>query len=100
MLWCNRNDEGDLLEKLVKDSIQVSGSDSDESKEEKLMSFTNGQSKKLVIKPKIGAWGLNWQHCHNTIFFPTHSYEQFYQAIHRFYRFGQKENVIVHLSNS
>jgi superfamily II DNA or RNA helicase len=97
VIWCNRNNEGDLLEKIVKDSVQVSGSDSDDSKEEKLISFTKGQYKKLIIKPKIGAWGLNWQHCNHTIFFPTHSYEQYYQAMHRFFRFGQKRQVIADL---
>jgi hypothetical protein len=95
--WCNLNNEGDLLEKIIKDSIQVSGGDSDEEKEEKLIGFSNGDIKRLVIKPKIGAWGLNWQHCHNTIFFPTHSYEQYYQAVRRFWRFGQKNSVNVNL---
>jgi len=93
VLWCNRNAEGDLLEKLIPDAIQVSGSDSDEKKEEKLMSFSSGKTRVLVIKPKIGAWGLNWQHCNHTIFFPTHSYEQYYQAMRRFWRFGQKRQV-------
>jgi hypothetical protein len=95
--WCNLNNEGDLLEKLIKDSVQVSGADSDEAKEEKLIGFSSGQIKKLVIKPKIGAWGLNWQHCHDTIFFPTHSYEQYYQAMRRFWRFGQTKPVNVNL---
>lgn len=95
VLWCNLNDEGDLLEKLIPGSVQVSGRDSDESKEEKLVAFTNGEIKKLITKPKIGAWGLNWQHCNHAIFFPTHSYEQKYQAIRRFWRFGQKRGVII-----
>jgi superfamily II DNA or RNA helicase len=93
--WCNLNDEGDLLEKLIRDCIQVSGRDSDESKEEKLISFTNGEIKCLVIKPKIGAWGLNWQHCNYMSFFPTHSYEQYYQAVRRCWRFGQKKKVYI-----
>lgn len=94
VIWCNLNSEGDLLEKIIPDSIQVSGSDSDDKKEEKLTSFSQGKSRILIIKPKIGAWGLNWQHCNHTVFFPTHSYEQYYQAIHRFWRFGQKRQVI------
>jgi len=95
VLWCYRNDEGDLLEKLLTDCVQVSGKDSDEEKEEKMTAFTTGQVKRIVIKPKIGAWGLNWQHCHHETFFPSHSYEQIYQGIARCRRFGQKENVIV-----
>ena len=95
VIWCNLNNEGDLLEKLVPDALQVSGRDTDESKEEKLIAFSKGESRGLIIKPKIGAWGLNWQHCNHTVFFPTHSYEQYYQAIRRFWRFGQKRNVKV-----
>lgn len=95
--WCNLNDEGDLLEKLIPGCVQVSGKDSDEKKEEKLIAFTKGQVKKLVIKPKIGAWGLNWQHCNHMTFFPTHSYEQHYQSVRRCWRFGQKRPVNVDL---
>lgn len=95
--WCNLNDEGDLLEKLIDCAVQVSGADSDDAKEEKLVGFSNGDIKRLIIKPKIGAWGLNWQHCHNTIFFPTHSYEQYYQSVRRFWRFGQNKPVNVNL---
>lgn len=95
VIWCNLNNEGDLLEKLVPDALQVSGRDTDEGKEDKLVAFSKGESRGLIIKPKIGAWGLNWQHCNHTVFFPTHSYEQYYQAIRRFWRFGQKRNVNV-----
>jgi len=95
VVWCNLNDEGDLLEKLIPDSIQVSGKDSDDAKEEKLVSFSEGKTRVLITKPKIGAWGLNWQHCNRITFFPTHSYEQFYQAIRRCWRFGQKRPVTV-----
>lgn len=91
--WCNLNPEGDLLEKLDKDAYQISGSMSLEKKEELLLAFSNGEIKKLITKPKITAFGLNWQHCAHTVFFPTWSYEQYYQALRRFYRFGQKRNV-------
>lgn len=91
VVWCNLNDEGNLLEKMIPDSIQVSGKDSDDKKEEKLISFSKGQSRVIIIKPKIGGFGLNWQHCNNVVFFPTHSYEQYYQAIRRCWRFGQKK---------
>jgi len=97
VVWCNLNDEGDLLEKLIPDSVQVSGKDSDDSKEDKLISFTTGNHKVLITKPKIGAWGLNWQHCNNVSFFPAYSYEQYYQAIRRCWRFGQKRPVNVDL---
>jgi hypothetical protein len=93
--WCNLNDEGDMLEQMIKGAVQVSGKDSDESKEEKLIAFSEGKVKKLVIKPKIGAFGLNWQHCNHITFFPTHSYEQLYQSTRRCWRFGQKRSVNV-----
>ena len=92
-IWCNRNEEGDILEKMIPGCVQVSGRDSDDAKEEKLAAFTRGEIKKLVIKPKIGAWGLNWQHCNHMVFFPTYSYEQYYQAVRRHWRFGQKREV-------
>jgi hypothetical protein len=95
VIWCNRNAEGDMLQKIIPGAVQISGKDSDESKEEKLIAFSNGEIKKLVTKPKIGAWGLNWQHCNHVVFFPTYSYEQKYQAIRRCWRFGQKRPVIV-----
>ncbi len=97
VVWCNLNDEGDLLEKLIPDAIQVSGRDNDDKKESKLLSFTRGNERVLITKPKIGAWGLNWQHCNEVTFFPAYSYEQYYQAIRRCWRFGQKKPVQVHL---
>ena len=61
------------------------------------MAFTKGEVRVLVTKPKIGAWGLNWQHCHRMTFFPSHSYEQYYQAVRRSWRFGQTRPVTVDL---
>lgn len=95
VIWCHLNPEGDLLQKIIPNAIQISGRDSDDSKEEKFIDFTYGNSRVLIIKPKIGAFGLNWQHCSHVVTFATHSYEQYYQAIRRCWRFGQKENVIV-----
>jgi hypothetical protein len=95
VIWCHLNTEGDLLKKLIPDAIQISGRDSDDSKEEKFLSFINKTSRVLIIKPKIGAFGLNWQHCNHIITFASHSYEQYYQAVRRCWRFGQKENVKV-----
>jgi hypothetical protein len=97
VIWCHLNDEGDLLEKLIPESVQVSGQDSDDSKEEKFEAFQSGQSRILIIKPKIGAFGLNWQHCHHVVYFPSDSYEQYYQAVRRCWRFGQTKPVIVDL---
>lgn len=92
--WCNFNDEGDLLEKLDKDSYQIKGSMNIDKKEEILKAFASGEIKKLITKPKITAFGLNWQHCNHTVYFPDWSYEKWYQSIRRFWRFGQKNEVI------
>lgn len=91
--WCNFNDEGDLLEKLDKDAKQIKGSMDIDKKEEMLVSFSKGEIKKLITKPKITAFGLNWQHCNHTVYFPDWSYEKWYQAIRRFWRFGQQREV-------
>jgi len=95
LVWCHLNDEGDLLEKLIPDAVQVSGSDSDERKEDRLEAFAEGRARVLITKPKIGAWGLNFQHCNHITFFPSHSFEQYYQAVRRCWRFGQKREVTV-----
>jgi len=95
LIWCNLNEEGDLLEKIIPDALQVAGKHRDEIKEERLLGFKKGFPKILITKPKIGAWGLNYQHCSHITYFPTHSYEQYYQGIRRCYRFGQKKKVIV-----
>jgi len=95
MVWCHLNDEGDLLERLIPDAIQVSGSDSDDAKEERLEAFAMGKARVLITKPKIGAWGLNFQHCNHTTLFPSHSFEQYYQCVRRLWRFGQKRSVRV-----
>jgi hypothetical protein len=100
VMWCQLNDEGDLLTKLIDGAVQVSGSDSVDAKEEKLAAFGRGEIRVLVTKPKIGAWGLNWQHCHRVCYLPSHSYEQWYQAIRRCWRFGQKETVTVDVVTS
>lgn len=93
--WCQLNSEADLLEKLIPGAVQVSGRDSDDAKEEKFEAFQSGQIKTLVTKPVIGAFGLNWQHCNRTTFFPSHSFEQYYQSVRRFWRFGQERPVHV-----
>lgn len=95
--WCHLNPEGDLMEKLIHGSVQISGSDTDEEKEEKFEAFESGQCSYLITKSKIAGFGLNWQHCNHTAMFPSHSFEQYYQSVRRFWRFGQKREVIVDL---
>ena len=97
VLWCELNDEGDRLVRDVPDAVQVKGSMPDEKKEDILTAFTRGEVKRLVTKPKIGCWGLNWQHCNKVICFPSHSFEQHYQAVRRCWRFGQQNPVDVHM---
>lgn len=95
LVWCHLNEEGDTLAKLIPDAVQVAGSDSDDRKEERLEAFAEGRARVLITKPKIGAWGLNFQHCNHVTFFPSHSFEQYYQAVRRCWRFGQKRAVKV-----
>lgn len=93
--WCHLNAEADLLAELLKDGEQVSGADCDERKEEIFNAFRHGELKHLVTKPKIAAYGLNWQHCAKMAYFADHSFEQYYQAVRRLWRFGQKNQVEV-----
>ena len=98
--WCHFNQEGEELERVIPGSVQVSGKDSIDLKEERLEAFAAGQIRVLVTKPKIGCWGLNLQHCGDMTFFPTHSYEGFYQGIRRCYRFGREGPVNVNIVSS
>ena len=93
--WCHLNQEGDLLTKLIEGAVQVSGEDADERKEEVFLGFQSGEIPYLVTKPKIGSLGLNLQRCHHMTFFPSHSFEQYYQGVRRCWRFGQKNPVTV-----
>jgi hypothetical protein len=97
LVWCHLNEEGDMLEELIPDAIQVSGKDSDDAKEDRMLSFADGKTRVLITKPKIGAWGLNFQHCRHVTFFPSHSFEQYYQGVRRCWRFGQTREVYVDL---
>lgn len=94
-VWCQQNEEGDYLEKIIPGAVQVSGSDTDEHKEKSFLDFTSGNIRVLITKPKIGAFGLNWQHCSHMTFFPSHSFEQFYQGVRRCWRYGQMNPVKV-----
>ena len=95
--WCNTNQESTYLKEMDKGAVEIIGSQSIEKKEEILMAFANQEIKRIITKAKITSFGLNWQHCNHTTLFPTWSYEQYYQAIRRFWRFGQKSDVIVDL---
>jgi hypothetical protein len=92
--WCNLNDESALLSHLDKDAVEITGGMTVDKKEDILVEFAKGGIKRLITKAKMTSMGLNWQHCNHTVFFPTYSYEQYYQAIRRFWRFGQKSEVI------
>lgn len=93
--WCQLNDEGDLLEKLIPNSVQVHGGLTDEIREEIYEEFSSGNIQRIITKPKIGAFGLNWQNCCHSTYFPSHSYEQKYQLVRRHWRFGQKNDVVI-----
>jgi hypothetical protein len=93
--WVNRNDESSLINELDNEAVEIRGSQSIDKKEEILIAFANGEIKRLITKAKMTGMGLNWQHCNHSVFFPTWSYEQYYQAIRRFWRFGQKNDVTI-----
>lgn len=96
VIWCNLNDEGERLAALIPDAVEVAGRHTTAEKEDRLESFTLGNDRVLITKPRIGGFGLNWQHCPNTAIFPTDSWEQWYQMIRRFWRFGQTRTVKAH----
>lgn len=98
VVWGELNDECDMLEKQIENCVQVSGKDSMEEKEEKLLAFTRGEVQRIVSKASIAGLGLNWQRCSNMAFVNlSHSFEDQYQAIRRCWRFGQESEVDVHL---
>lgn len=98
LVWCNLNDESKLLHELINDSVEVKGSDKAKHKTDSSISFANGDIKCLVSKPLIFGMGLNFQSCHNMIFVGlSDSYEQYYQAVRRCWRFGQEHQVNVYI---
>jgi hypothetical protein len=95
--WCNTNQESSYLKYMDKEAVEIIGSQTIERKEDILLNFAQGDIARIITKAKITGMGLNWQHCHHSVFFPTWSYEQYYQAIRRFWRFGQKNEVTIDL---
>ena len=95
--WCNLNSESELIGNIDKSAKEICGKMSIDEKEEILIAFSKGDLKKLITKTSITAFGLNWQHCNHTTYFPDYSYEKYYQAIRRFWRYGQKRPVTVDL---
>lgn len=94
LIWCELNDEGDALEQAIHGAVQIAGSDSREAKEDRMAAFSDGRIRVLVTKPSIAGYGMNWQHCHQMAFVGvSHSFEQFYQAVRRCWRFGQTQPV-------
>ena len=98
LIWCHLNDEAELLAELIPGAVNVQGSDKPEVKAARMMEFSHGTLRVLISKPKICGFGMNWQHCARMAFVGLDdSFEKFYQAVRRCYRFGQKRNVHVHL---
>ena len=98
LIWCELNAEGDALAKAITDAVQVAGADTDEQKTARMAAFSSGEARVMVTKPAVAGFGMNWQHCANMAFVGlSHSYEQFYQATRRCWRYGQKRDVHVHV---
>lgn len=97
LVWCNLNSESEALKRAIPGAVEVKGSDTNEHKESALMGFSDGSIRCLITKPSIAGFGMNWQHCANVAFVGlSDSYEQFYQAVRRCWRFGQKQPVNVY----
>lgn len=98
VVWCNLNEESRKAASLIDGAVEVCGSDSIEAKEKAMRGFSSGEIRVIVTKPSIAGFGMNWQHCSNVAFIGlSDSYEQFYQAIRRCWRFGQKKQVNCHI---
>jgi hypothetical protein len=101
MVWCDLNDEGDLLTEMIPGAVQVAGKDKDADKESRMLAFSDGSIQTLVSKARIAGWGMNWQHCPNVVYAGlSDSYEAFYQTVRRFWRFGQTRQVDCHIVTS
>lgn len=101
LVWCDLNKEAEIISREVLNSVEIKGSNTNEFKEKAMMDFTNGDIRVLVTKPKIAGFGMNWHHCNNVVFIGlSDSYESYYQAVRRCWRFGQKKRVNVHIITS
>lgn len=101
IVWCHLNEESEALAAAIPDAVEVTGSMSADEKERRIMAFTHGDERGIVSKASIAGYGLNWQHCRDMIFAGMDdSFEKFYQAVRRCYRFGQKGQVNVHIITS
>lgn len=101
LIWCNFNYESEMLSKEINFATQVTGSDSNEYKAKSVLGFANGSIKRLISKPSICGFGMNFQACHKVIFVGlSDSFEQYYQAIRRCWRFGQQHHVDVYIITS
>ena len=98
LIWCDLNAESERLHELINDSVEVKGSDKPKYKTDSILGFTDGKIKALVTKASIAGYGINWQNCHNMIFTGlSDSFESFYQAVRRCWRFGQDKEVNVYI---
>jgi hypothetical protein len=98
VVWCNLNAEADALARLIPDSIEVRGADDPAVKESRLLGFSDGLYRVMISKPSIAGFGMNWQHCPNVAFVGlSDSWEAYYQAVRRCWRFGQQSPVHVHI---
>ena len=98
LVWCDLNAEGDRLNELIEESKNVQGSDKNKYKSETMLSFSDEKLKCLISKPQLAGYGMNWQNCHNVIFTGlSDSFEQYYQAVRRCWRFGQTQEVNVYI---
>lgn len=101
LIWCDFNDESALLAAKIEDNVEVKGADSDEHKKTAMLNFSQGKVKRLTSKPRIAGWGMNWQNCNTVIFCGlSDSFESYYQAVRRCWRFGQKKPVDVYIITS
>ena len=98
LVWCDLNDESAMLKNLIDNAVEIKGSDKASHKTGSMLNFSDDLIKCLVTKPSIAGFGMNWQQCHNMIFVGlSDSYEKYYQAVRRCYRFGQKNEVNVYI---
>lgn len=101
LIWCDYNDESAMATKLINGAVEVKGADNPDHKTAAMIGFTDGSVKCLVSKPSIAGWGMNWQNCNNIIFAGlSDSFESYYQAVRRCWRFGQTRQVNVHIITS